>query len=446
MQEESSATTKAAASAVTPILPTPVGKGGICHAQGIAAGPWVFATGHMALADPGGLDPAVESAGLPHGGLPKNQKEADLIYSRIEAVLRAAGTGLENVVRVDQYYPTYTAVDHYHVVRRRRLPTVPPSTSILIEALPVPGAEINVQAIAVRPGAGHDPMPLSDTAINAHPTSGYCPALQAGDFVFVAGMTAGAKPGEPARDGLAEAAQMPAGQLWRSTPIKLQAQYIIEQKILPALALAGSSAKNVCKAQVYLVHAEDYAPFLQVWQRYFGEDPPALTIIPCANPGIGQLHSRLEINVVALKDDGLTRKQVIAGDLFTGYAGVPGAVCAGDLLLLSGLMAVDEHGLVAAAQPDPGQPYLMSSIKAQMRAMLARAQEICARAGSSLANVVRIQHFHTDLAEFLPALEVWQEVLPGVPLPFMAVGVPRHMPAPGVSALIDLWVYAPERT
>jgi enamine deaminase RidA (YjgF/YER057c/UK114 family) len=428
---------------VTPILPTPVGKAGICHAQGMAAGPWVFATGHMAQAYPGGLDPAVESAALPHGGLPKNQKEADLIFSRIDAVLRAAGTGLENVVRVDQYYPTHTAVDHYHVVRAKRLPAVPPSTSILIQALPVPGAEMNVQAIAVMPDQDRAPTPLRDAAINAHPTSGYCPALHAGDFVFIAGMTAGAKPGEPARDGLAEAAQVPAGNLWRGTPIKLHAQYIIEQKLLPALALAGSSPKNVCKAQVYLVHGEDYAPFLQVWQRTFGDPPAAVSIIPCSNPGIGQLHARIEINVLALKDAGTTRKAVIAGDLFTGYAGVPGAVKAGDLLLLSGLMAVDANGLVADAQPDAGQPYLMSSIKAQMRAILSRAKEICARAGTSLENVVRIQHFHTDLNELLPALEVWQEMLPGKPLPFTAVGVPRHMPAPGVSVLLDLWVYAP---
>ena len=161
------------------------------------------------------------------------------------------------------------------------------------------------------------------------------------------------------------------------------------------------------------MHPEDYAPFLQVWQRYFGEDPPALTIIPCANPGIGQFHSRLEINVLALKDNGTTRKHVIASDLFTGYAGVPGAVRAGDLLFLSGLMAVDANGLVADARPDPGQPYLMSSIKAQMRAMLRGHRRLCTRAGTSLANVVRIQHFHTDLAELLPALEVWQEVLPG---------------------------------
>jgi enamine deaminase RidA (YjgF/YER057c/UK114 family) len=442
MQDKTAITTTAA-STVKPIMPTPVGKGGISHAQGMAAGPWVFATGHMALADPGGLDPTVASAGLPHGGLPKNQKEADHIWSRIEAVLRSAGTGLENVVRVDQYYPTFTAVDDYHVVRRRRLPSVPPSTSMLIEALSVPGAEMNVQAIAVMPGAERTPTPLSNAAINAHPTSGYCPALRAGDFVFIAGMTASAKPGQPARDGLAEAAQMPVGYLWRSTPIKLQTQYTIEEKILPALALAGSSPKNVCKAQVYLVNADDYAPFLQIWNRYFGETPAAVTIIPCSNPGIGPFHACIEINVLALTDQGAARKQVIGSDLFTGFAGVPAAVRAGDLLLLSGLMAVDENGLVDAARPDAGQPYLMSPVKAQMRAMLTRAREVCARAGTSLENVVRIQHFHTDLAQLLPALEVWQEFLPGRPLPFTAVGVPQHMPAPGVSVLLDVWVYAP---
>lgn len=428
---------------VRPILPTKVGKAGIPYAQGMAAGPWVFATGHMAQAYPGGLDVAVESAGLPHGGLPKNQKEADLVFSRIEAVLHEAGTGLENIVRVDQYYPTHTAVDHYHVVRHKRLPTVPPSTSMLVDALPTPGAQMNVQAIAVMPERGFTPTPLRAAAIDSHPTSGYPPALASGDFVFIAGMTPGAKPGEPSRDGIAEAAQMPAGNLWRSTPIKLQTQYIIEQKILPALALAGSSAKSVCKAQIYLVHPEDYAPFLQVWRRFFDESPAAISVIPVSNPGIGQSQSRLEINVLALKDAGVTRKQVVGGDLFSGYAGIPGAVKAGDLLLLSGLMAVDANGLVPEAQPDAGQPYLTSSIKAQMRAMLTRARDICARAGTSLDNIVRIQHFHTDLGELLPALEIWQEFLPGKPLPFTALGVPQHMPAPGVSVLLDLWVYAP---
>jgi enamine deaminase RidA (YjgF/YER057c/UK114 family) len=237
---------------------------------------------------------------------------------------------------------------------------------------------------------------------------------------------------------------MPAGHLWRSTPIRLQTQYIIEQKILPALKLAGASDNSICKAQVYLVHPEDYAPFMQVWQRYFGENPAAVSVIPVSNPGVGQFNSRLEINVLALKGGGATRKEIIGADMFGGYAGIPAGVRAGDLLFLSGLMAVDENGLVAEARADAGQPYLMSSVKAQMRAMLIRAQQICARSKTSLENIVRIQHFHTDLNELLPALEVWQEFLPGRPLPFTAVGVPKHMPAPGVSVLLDLWVYVPE--
>src|SRR5262245_53984091 len=156
---------------VTPILPSPVGKGGIVHAQGMAAGPWVFATGHMAVVDPGGIDAGVVRAGLPHAGLPKNQREAELVFTRIENVLRAAGTEPKNIVRVDQYYPTYTAVDHYHVVRHKRLPTVPPSTSMLMDALSVPGADMNVQAIAVRPDAAMTPPPHRHASIDAHPTS-----------------------------------------------------------------------------------------------------------------------------------------------------------------------------------------------------------------------------------------------------------------------------------
>jgi enamine deaminase RidA (YjgF/YER057c/UK114 family) len=397
----------------------------------------------MAQDETGGLDKDVEAAGLPHGGLPKNRKEAALVFDRMEAVLQEAGSGLDQVVRVDQYYPTYKAVDHYHVVRRKRLPTIPPSTSMIMQGLPVPGAEMNVQAIAVIPGSGMHPEALSDPAIAGHPTSGYPAALRAGDFVFIPGMTPAAKHGSPSRNGLAEEAQMPPGFLWRGNPIKLETEYIITQKILPALALAGSSAAHVCKAQVYLVHGEDYSAFMEVWNRHFGVSPCALSVIPCANPGIGQSAARIEINVLALRADGATRKQLIAEDEFVGYQGVPAAVRAGDLLFLSGLMAVDENGLVASAEVDARQPYLASPAKSQMRAILTQAERICVMGGTSLANIVRIQQFHTDLHDLLPSLEVWQERLPGAPLPYTAVEVPGQMPAPGVRLIADLWAYAP---
>jgi enamine deaminase RidA (YjgF/YER057c/UK114 family) len=117
-------------------------------------------------------------------------------------------------------------------------------------------------------------------------------------------------------------------------------------------------------------------------------------------------------------------------------------VRAGDLLFLSGLLAIDRGGLIEAARPDPAQPFSGSSIQAQMDYLLRNAERICRAAGTSLANVVRIQQFHTDLRDFHPACQVWQQHLAGQPLPLSAVEVP-FIPVPGCTVQLDLWVYVP---
>jgi enamine deaminase RidA (YjgF/YER057c/UK114 family) len=106
------------------------------------------------------------------------------------------------------------------------------------------------------------------------------------------------------------------------------------------------------------------------------------------------------------------------------------------------LMAADKAGLARDVRIDPAQPYFGSSVQAQMRKMLEDAQKICLAAGTSLANVVRIQQYHTDLREFYPAYQVWERQLQGRHLPFSAVEVP-FLPVPGCSVQLDLWVYAP---
>ena len=106
------------------------------------------------------------------------------------------------------------------------------------------------------------------------------------------------------------------------------------------------------------------------------------------------------------------------------------------------LGAIDENGLVESARIDPEQPYHGSTVQAQMDAMLDNATKICAAAGTSLENVVRIQQYHTDPADFYVAYQAWQRHLPGRPLPISAVTVP-FLPVPGCVVQIDLWVYAP---
>jgi enamine deaminase RidA (YjgF/YER057c/UK114 family) len=426
---------------VETLLPVELGPAKIRYARGVRAGPWILATGQMAQDFATGIDPAALASGAPHYGVPRHEKEAARIYDNVAEVLRAGGAGIESVVRVDQYFTHHRAVDPYHVVRRGRLGTrIPPSTSIIVKSLLLPDAGIDLQAIALHPGVGA-PEPLRHRDLDGPATSGYSPALRAGPFVFIAGAMASAKPGDPSQRGLALSARVPDGSLWKGQPIKLEAEYVITEKLKPALALAGCGLDDVVKAQIYLTHAEDAAAFNQVWNRHFAASPAAATVVACADPGLGLADARIEINAIALtKSAG--GKTPITCKVDPPYDGHVVAVRAGDFLFLSGLMAADRNGLLPEAALDPRQPHFHAGASMQAKAILRNAQAICAAAGTSLANVVRIQQFHTDLREFYGAYAAWQDVLPGAALPISAVEVPG-MTVPGCTLLMDLWVYAP---
>jgi enamine deaminase RidA (YjgF/YER057c/UK114 family) len=243
-------------------------------------------------------------------------------------------------------------------------------------------------------------------------------------------------------EGLAKEARMPPGHLWKGLPIKLETDFIVRQKIEPALKAAGSSLENVVKCQVYMRDIEDFGAFNDVWSQFFPRAKPATTLVPTATPGFFLSDARIEINAIALRDGGKTGKEIVDAGVFPTFAGYSQAVRAGDLLLLSGLLAIDENGLIDSARIDAAQPHFGSSVQAQMHAMLENAQKICRAAGTTLSNVVRIQQYHTHLEEFYPAYKVWERHLPGQHLPFSAVKVP-FLPVPGCSVQLDLWVYAP---
>ena len=149
-----------------------------------------------------------------------------------------------------------------------------------------------------------------------------------------------------------------------------------------------------------------------------------------STPGLAIEEGRVEINAIALRSRGKTRARSIDAGVIPAWAGYSQAVRAGDLLFISGLLAIDRNGLIDAARIDPAQPYFGSSVEAQMDTMLANAEKLCRAAGTTLANVVRIQQFHADLNEFYPAYQVLQRHLPGQYLPFSAVEVP-FLPVPG---------------
>ena len=411
-------------SAVTPLLPVTLQRGDVHYAQGVRAGRWVFATGHHAT---GVVDHAA-----PRHGLPKHKLEAQRIFADLDKVLEAGGTQRRLVLRIDQYYTKARAVDPYHEVRREFFGgQIPPSTSNLHQRFLSEDQDIEVQLIAAVPGKGFEPMQHRPAHLPVHATSGYSPVLTCGDYVFVAGQTAEAL--RTAEGPLDPEARMPAGHLWKGTPIKLETEFIINRKLKPALESVGNTLAEVAKAQVYLRDVEDIPAFNEVWAKHFGATPPATSIITTSTPGFICEEGRIEINTISVRKGGATKKEILDAGVPMPYAGQVQAVRAGDLLFLSNLMAVNAKGALATrTDTDP-----------QMDHILHCAERLCAAAGTSLANVVRAQQFHVDLDDFPETWHVWQRHLGGRPLPLSVVEVPA-LGVPGAVIMLDLWVYVPQ--
>jgi enamine deaminase RidA (YjgF/YER057c/UK114 family) len=104
-------------------------------------------------------------------------------------------------------------------------------------------------------------------------------------------------------------------------------------------------------------------------------------------------------------------------------------------------MAGDAQGF--ALGHDRGQPYFRCGPEAEAEYIVSAAARLCAAAGTSLSNAVRIQMFLTDLAAFYPVYKVLDRALDGAPIPFSAVEVPSPLPVPGATVLMDIWAYAP---
>ena len=131
-----------------------------------------------------------------------------------------------------------------------------------------------------------------------------------------------------------------------------------------------------------------------------------MSIIPCIEHGLAPYDGKIEINVIAAKPRQRCRASGISMPaLSTAFRHQPQAVKAGDLLFIPALMAADREGLLPAAAVDPRQPYFSSSPEAQAEAIIDNIARLCAAAGTSLANVVRVLLFLTDIARLLSGLQ-----------------------------------------
>jgi enamine deaminase RidA (YjgF/YER057c/UK114 family) len=421
------------------IAATRIGGTDIEYAQGMRAGSWLFFTGHMASDFEHGL--AVQVAGKPGHPLdspPRYRREGDFIIARLAQLIAAQGGDLRHIVRVDQYYPDAQVVNAYQRARKAVLKDfVPPSTSVLMEELLVEGANMDVSMIAVLPGGRREPRPAQPEGVPVPQHSGFIASLISGDYVFVAGQM----PNNEEMTGIAKPAYRPPNAVWNGTDIRLQSEFLITSRLKPALEAGGSSLRNAIKAQVYLTNINDLPEFLDVWNSHFGAHPCALTVV--ATKGLALLESILEINIFGVRDGGKTKKEMIDHKASQHMRLGPAAVRAGDLLCLSGLYAANADGAIPQARSTTGLKYFGAPTHHEMQAILTAADDIARTAGTSLANLLRVNHFLSDLHIVPCALRGWQEKLAGAPIPFGAVRTPAPMPVPGCNIVADMWVYRP---
>jgi enamine deaminase RidA (YjgF/YER057c/UK114 family) len=421
------------------IAATRIGGTDIEYAQGMRAGSWLFFTGHMASDFEHGL--AVQVAGKPGHPLdspPRYRREGDFIIARLAQLIAAQGGDLRHIVRVDQYYPDAQVVNAYQRARKAVLKDfVPPSTSVLMEELLVEGANMDVSMIAVLPGGRREPRPAQPEGVPVPQHSGFIASLISGDYVFVAGQM----PNNEEMTGIAKPAYRPPNAVWNGTDIRLQSEFLITSRLKPALEAGGSSLRNAIKAQVYLTNINDLPEFLDVWNSHFGAHPCALTVV--ATKGLALLESILEINIFGVRDGGKTKKEMIDHKASQHMRLGPAAVRAGDLLCLSGLYAANADGTIPQARSTTGLKYFGAPTHHEMQAILTAADDIARTAGTSLANLLRVNHFLSDLHIVPCALRGWQEKLAGAPIPFGAVRTPAPMPVPGCNIVADMWVYRP---
>ena len=361
------AASKNPGAATRPILPVAVPNTPHRWARGIRAGRWVFATGQCGTDYVHALAPEVLQSGHPFDGPSKAHREARRLFQNVAEVLAEGGSSASDVVRIDQYYTSPDVVDAYHETRREFFKgKIPPSTSNLHRRFARAQQSMEVQVMAAVPDANFSVRHEANAgAYKIHPSSGYSPALSAGDFRFVPGQTAEALREE---DAPIDPEARRAHGLWKGTPIKLETDFIIRRKLTPTLEAVNAGLDTVVKAQVYLRDQEDIPGFREVWARHFPVQP-ATTIIATATPGFIMPELRIEINTIALAKNGKTAKQVVA-PVPPLFQGASTAIRAGDLLFISGLMAVRDGSLVSAAKADPTQPFYAVPVKAELREIL----------------------------------------------------------------------------
>ncbi len=224
------------------------------YKSGDSAAPGILTHDRLFISSMAGIDPVT-------GKVPDDPAaQVDLALDRLEAVAKAAGLELSNMVFVNPYLtdkiPGRVMNERY--ARRFEFGNTPARATIEVSSLPG-GAHIEYTGVAVRDlklrkAVRPKNMPPSPTA---------SPCVFAGDTLYCS-----------AKDGFIPG---PHGGVYATTPQHQLRQTMRNQ--LDNLEEAGMNFNQVVATNAYLDNLSDQSDFDEVYAQYFGPVPPARTTV-----------------------------------------------------------------------------------------------------------------------------------------------------------------------
>ena len=424
-----------------PELPQPR----VAYSPAVKAGPFVFVSGQLASdLSTGTPARATLNPQFPHHGS-DIERQTRFIGENIEIYLRAGGAKLEHVV----HFTNYLTDPRDQAGATRALTacfggTPPPTSTLLVEELPIPGCLSEIDLIALVPGPGErlevltpaglaSPLPAN---LDGLPLYQY--GVKCGPWLFTSGLLA-----TDFNDAIAPAARTTATFPYYGEDARLQTAHILEQ-LSAVLAAGGATLADVVKAEVYLTDLKDFFRVDEVWREFFPHEPPARTTVPVKDLGVPG--ARIAINLIAFRPGpGQVRRTIHTDEAPRPLAHEPQAVQAGPLLFFSAQMATDYRtGVPAEARLNPAFPFYGSESAAQVNYIVKHIDAICRAAGTASENLVRRRGFYTDFSEFFTSFATWGKAFPSAPPASTTIRVPTPLLVPGCKVAIDLIAVIPD--
>ena len=445
--------------AIWPDIPEPL----MPYSPAVKAADWIFVSGQLASDFKTGIAPEAIPAN-PH--LENEQAlQSKFVMETLKRTLAAGGADIsKDVARIWQWLPWETpthddflndnswpdglSITPYLDIRNEYIfEPRPASTAVSIRALPVRGAHIEIDMIAITDGS--EPEGFSPGPEVPMPLAGYSPALRRGDWVFLAGDVptdwvgdyGGARNMGP-ESALAKEARVNP-HVWYGSSIETQTDYVL-WKLEKIAAAAGASLKRAVKAEVYIGHPNDYEGMDKVWKKWFPDNPPARVVIPYM--GLGTRGSKIEIALTLLADDSELEIETIHTDKAPEpFSHEPQAVKAGNFLFLSQQMACDSKGVLAEGMVrHENFPWYGLPGKNQMAHMMKNIAAICEAGGTKVENIVRRACFHDEGDHFADSIEEWAKYFPGVKPASTTMKIGGPLVVEGANTMLDLIAYVPE--